>query len=74
MPYTFYFEKLEVWHLAIELAKDIYQSTASFPREEKFGLTNQIRRASVSVSSNLAEGSARITKKDQAHFSTIAFK
>lgn len=47
--------------------------TASFPNEEKFGLVSQMRRAVVSVSSNIAEGSARKTNKDQAHFYTTAY-
>lgn len=47
--------------------------TKDFPADEKYGLTSQIRRATISVSSNLAEGAARKTSKDQAHFSTIAF-
>ena len=45
----------------------------SFPPEEKYGLVSQMRRASISIASNLAEGSSRITSKDQAHFSTIAY-
>lgn len=51
----------------------VYKITNSFPKEEKFGLIMQIRRASVSVVSNLAEGSARRSAKDQAHFSQIAY-
>jgi len=56
-----------------ELVKDIYEITKGFPADEKYGLTSQIRRATISVSSNLAEGAGRKTAKDQAHFSTIAF-
>lgn len=48
-------------------------TTQKFPSEEKFGLTNQLRRASVSIASNLAEGTSRKTNKDKAHFTTIAF-
>jgi len=55
----FNFEKLEVWQKAIVFAGLIYRLTASFPPEERFGLTNQVRRAAVSISSNIAEGSAR---------------
>lgn len=47
--------------------------TKKFPSEEKFGLTNQLKRASISVASNLAEGTSRKTNKDKAHFSTMAF-
>lgn len=67
------FEKLEVWLLSKELVKIIYTITREFPREEQFGLINQMRRASVSVSSNLAEGTSRITAKDKAHFTVIAY-
>jgi four helix bundle protein len=71
--YHFAFEKLEAWQLARELVAAVYVLTEKFPDKEKFGLTNQVRRASTSVAANLAEGSARITAKDQAHFSTIAY-
>ncbi len=55
----FNFEKLEVWRRSISYADTIYRNTRDFPAEEHFGLTNQIRRAAVSVASNIAEGSAR---------------
>ncbi|MHC9089356.1 four helix bundle protein [Tenacibaculum mesophilum] len=71
--YIFSFEKLEVWKEAVKLSKKIYSVTESFPDSEKFGLTNQLRRASVSISSNLAEGTTRITNKDKAHFTSIAY-
>ena len=71
--YIFSFEKLEVWKEAVKFSKKIYAVTESFPDSEKFGLTNQLRRASVSISSNLAEGTSRITNKDKAHFTTIAY-
>jgi four helix bundle protein len=64
----FNFEKLEVWKKSIELADTIYASTRTFPAEERFGLTNQLRRAAVSISSNIAEGSSRSSKADFAHF------
>lgn len=66
-------EKLEVWQLAKTLAKQVYLLTSNFPKEEKFGLVNQMRRASVSVMSNLAEGCGRTSALDQAHFSQISF-
>ena len=69
----FGFEKLEVWQLAIDYSDDIYATTRSFPNDERFGLTNQIRRASVSISSNIAEGSGRSSRKDFARFVEIAF-
>ena len=55
----FNFEKLEVWHKAITFADLVYRVTRSFPTDERFGLTHQLRRAAVSISSNVAEGSAR---------------
>jgi four helix bundle protein len=64
---------LDVWIEAKELTKSIYKITAAFPDSEKFGLVSQLRRASISVCSNLAEGSTRNSFKDKAHFSTIAF-
>ena len=71
--YVYSFEKLEVWVEAKNFAKQIYSLTSKFPENEKFGLTSQLRRASVSIASNIAEGSARNSFKDKAHFSTIAF-
>ncbi len=56
MAYTFSFEKLNVWIDSKELVKLIYGATRKFPEEEKFGLTNQMRRASISISSNLQKG------------------
>jgi four helix bundle protein len=58
----FNFEKLDVWHRAVEFADLIYADTRSFPRDERFGLTNQMRRAAVSISSNIAEGTSRSSK------------
>jgi len=71
--HQFSFEKLDVWQNARVLAKNIYIATRSFPADEKYGLTQQMRRAALSVCANLAEGTTRITAKDQAHFTTISF-
>jgi four helix bundle protein len=71
--YTYPFEKLEVWQQSKKLVVKIYKLTEKFPAEEKFGLTNQMRRAAVSVSSNLAEGSGRGTPKDQGYFYNMAY-
>ena len=71
--YTYSFEKLDVWHLSRLMAKEVYQLTNYFPSEEKYGLTSQIRRCSVSISSNLAEGSSRKSMKEQAHFTQMAY-
>jgi four helix bundle protein len=70
---SYSFEKLECWQQARRLAVWTYQSTKNFPADERFRLTSQMRRASISIASNIAEGSARKTAKDQAHFSTIAY-
>lgn len=71
--YVYSFEKLEVWQLSRKLAVEIYLETKKFPREELYGISSQLRRASLSVSSNIAEGSSRFSEKDRAHFSVIAF-
>ncbi|TDE53827.1 four helix bundle protein [Flavobacterium sp. GT3P67] len=71
--HTYSFEKLEVWNEAKEFTKSIYFLTSTFPDSEKFGLISQLRRASVSICSNIAEGSARSSYKDKAHFTTMAF-
>ena len=68
----FNFEKLDVWHKAIEFADLVYVVTGTFPSDERFGLTNQMRRAAVSVSSNIAEGTSRSSKTDFARFVEIA--
>lgn len=73
MNYTYAFEKLEVWQLSRSFVKELYEVTKSFPKDEQYGLTSQIRRAAVSISSNIAEGSSRLTIKDKAHFTMIAF-
>ncbi|TVP48531.1 MAG: four helix bundle protein [Mongoliibacter sp.] len=57
------FKNLKVWNKAVDLAVNVYQITNSFPVEEKFGLTSQMRRSSVSIPSNIAEGSARSSSK-----------
>ena len=62
------FRDLRVWQEAMKLTVEIYRASGSFPKQEQFGLTQQIRRASVSVPSNIAEGKGRRTDKDFAHF------
>jgi four helix bundle protein len=69
---TFNFQKLEVWQEAIRFADDVYGVTKHFPKDERFGLVNQMRRAAVSISSNLAEGASRHSKVDFARFVEIA--
>lgn len=66
------FRKLLVWSEGVALARAIYRLTAEFPSEERFGLTAQLRRAAVSVPSNIAEGSVRRSRKDFCRFLEIA--
>jgi len=70
---TYSFENLNVWQRGKHLSVDIYKITKSFPAEEKYGLTSQLRRASVSICSNLAEGTSRNSYKEKARFTEIAF-
>lgn len=66
------FTDLLAWQKAHALAVNIYTATDDFPQKEQFGLTNQMRRAAVSVSSNIAEGFSRSTKADKQHFYIMA--
>ncbi len=66
------FRQLNIWKDARVLVKDVYLLTSKFPADERFGLISQINRCSVSVPSNIAEGSARGTNKDFAHFLRIS--
>ncbi|MEY4569448.1 MAG: hypothetical protein RLZZ398_887 [Verrucomicrobiota bacterium] len=68
----FGFERLDVWGKAIDFADTVYSVTRDFPSDERFGLTNQMRRAAVSISSNIAEGCSRNSPKDFARFIEIA--
>jgi hypothetical protein len=70
---TFSFEKLEVWKESRTLVRLIYLQTNSFSSEEKFGLTSQLRRAAISVGSNIAEGAGRETVKNQCQFYVMAY-
>ena len=66
------FTKIEAWRLADDLTVAVYERTRAFPREELYGLTSQLRRAASSVPANIAEGSARESKKEYLHFLYIA--
>lgn len=66
------YTKIKAWQLSDDLTVAIYETTKSFPKEEMYALTSQIRRASYSVPSNIAEGAARDTQKDYLHFLYIA--
>jgi len=65
-------KNLEVWKLSVDFVKDIYTLTTNFPDEEKFGIISQLRRAVVSIPTNIAEGAARSTKKEFRNFLYIA--
>jgi four helix bundle protein len=69
----FRFEKLDVWHRSVRFAQQVYADTRAFPDDERFGLTSQMRRAAVSISSNIAEGSGRVSRADFARFLEIAY-
>src|SRR5579872_5563876 len=66
------FRGLKVWHAAMQLVEDVYRATESFPKAEDYGLKGQIRRSACSIPSNIAEGSARSTKKDFRAFLRFA--
>jgi four helix bundle protein len=66
------YRDLEVWRLAMDLAEQCYQVTKSFPREELFGMTSQIRRCSVSIPANIAEGQGRQHTKEFLNFISTA--
>ncbi len=65
-------KKLDVWKKSLDLVKEIYTLTHTFPKYEIYGLTNQMRRAAVSVPANIAEGAARNTKKEFIQFLHMA--
>ena len=65
-------KKLDVWRVSVALATHIYQVTEKFPKTEVYGLTSQMRRAVVSIPTNIAEGAARSSSKESAQFLNIA--
>jgi four helix bundle protein len=71
--HTYGFEKLHVWQNARRLVAQVYKVTTSFPKAETYSLVDQIRRAAISVPANLAEGTSRISPKEQAHFTAISY-
>jgi len=73
MIYKFPFEKLDIWSISKKLSLEVYAQTKTFPPHEKFGIISQIRRAAVSVSCNIAEGTAKSSTKDKLRFIQIAF-
>jgi len=66
------YKELKVWQKSVDLAVKVYESTKAFPKEETYGLTSQIRRSAASISSNIAEGAGRNTKKDFNNFLGIS--
>ena len=73
MDQLFAFEQLEVYQIARQYVKNIYELSDAFPAKEDFALTSQIRRAAVSITSNVAEGTSRFSLKDKSHFIEIAY-
>ena len=71
--YQFPFERYEIWNLSLELSACVYKMTTSFPKEEKYVITSQLRKASNSVGANIAEGLSRFSEKEKARFIEIAF-
>lgn len=66
------FRELRVWQRAVDLATKIYEKTKTLPKTERYGLTSQMRRCSVSISSNIAEGAGRRSNKEFKHFLDVA--
>jgi four helix bundle protein len=62
-----------VWQKSMQLVEDIYKTTRQFPPQEVYGLSSQMQRSAISIPSNIAEGYARISKRDQSHFYRISF-
>ncbi len=71
--YLYGFEKLVVWQKARALVSKTYLITKDFPVEEKFGLTNQVRRAATSITANIVEGTTRSSPKEQAYYSQVSY-
>lgn len=69
----FYFERLDVWQDTRKFIKDIYAICNSFPADEKFGMISQMKRASLSIAANIAEGMSRQSEKEKARFIAISF-
>ena len=61
-------QKLDAWSKSVDLVVEVYKATESFPKEERYGLTSQIRRAGISIPANIAEGAGRYSQKEFAHF------
>ena len=66
------YRDLKVWKIAVDLALEVYRITDSFPASERFGLTSQLRRAAISIASNIAEGHGRTSRSEYRHFLSVA--
>lgn len=73
MDYQYHFEKLEVWNQSRQVVIAVYRLIKKFPPDERFALCDQLRRAAISIPSNIAEGIGRIAVKETIHFLEIAF-
>lgn len=73
MDYQYHFEKLEVWNQSRQVVIAVYRLIKKFPPDERFALCDQLRRAAISIPSNIAEGVGRIAVKETIHFLEIAF-
>ncbi|TYC01379.1 MAG: four helix bundle protein [Kosmotoga sp.] len=69
---AFEFRKLDVWKQSMEFVRDVYKITKRFPNDEKFALVDQLRRAAISIPSNISEGSSRKSSRDFSHFLNIS--
>jgi four helix bundle protein len=67
------YKKLIIWQKAVKLSVQVFEMTKDFPKEERFGLTQQIRKSAVSIPSNIAEGSGRISSKEMKQFLRVAY-
>jgi four helix bundle protein len=67
------YRDLTAWQMAMDLVVSVYEMTREFPENERYGLTNQLRRAAVSIPSNVAEGQGRSTSRDFLHFLSVAY-
>ena len=65
-------KELKIWHMAMDLSVEVYKATSKFPKEEIYGLTSQIKRSAISISSNISEGAGRNSNKEFIHFLGIA--